>query len=131
MAKVISASLASVELIRSAHLSRWAHGRGWPDGKPLPTRRRTDRAEVQSVRDRLWDVQGGRCAYCLRNLTRGILKADGSVPDSSATVDHVHPRSRGGTSERSNLVLACYGCNQRKGDSTSWTPVLKSGNGRE
>jgi hypothetical protein len=34
----------------------------------------------------------------------------------TSTIDHLIPRSRGGTDRRTNLVLACYGCNQAKRD---------------
>ena len=48
---------------------------------------------------------GRRCVYC------GVaLAAD------SATLDHVHPRAKGGTNEPGNLVSACGGCNRLKGD---------------
>jgi 5-methylcytosine-specific restriction endonuclease McrA len=44
------------------------------------------------------------CQYC------------GSQPGrSSLTVDHVVPRSRGGTKDWENLVAACQTCNRRKG----------------
>jgi 5-methylcytosine-specific restriction endonuclease McrA len=33
-----------------------------------------------------------------------------------ATLDHVHPVSRGGTHAPGNLVIACFTCNQLKGD---------------
>lgn len=42
-----------------------------------------------------------RCAYC------------GGPAD---TVDHVHPRSRGGRHEWTNVVAACARCNHRKAD---------------
>ncbi|KGM13334.1 HNH endonuclease [Cellulomonas bogoriensis 69B4 = DSM 16987] len=42
-----------------------------------------------------------RCAYC-------TAPAD--------TVDHVHPRSRGGRHEWTNVVAACSRCNHRKAD---------------
>ncbi|WP_255491756.1 MULTISPECIES: HNH endonuclease [unclassified Actinotalea] len=42
-----------------------------------------------------------RCAYC-------AAPAD--------TVDHVHPRSRGGRHEWTNVVAACARCNHRKAD---------------
>ncbi|NMM17477.1 MAG: HNH endonuclease [Cellulomonas sp.] len=42
-----------------------------------------------------------RCAYC------------GGAAD---TVDHVHPRSRGGRHEWANVVAACVRCNHRKAD---------------
>lgn len=33
----------------------------------------------------------------------------------TSTIDHVMPRSRGGTWHKGNLVLACAMCNRRKG----------------
>lgn len=49
-------------------------------------------------------IRGRVCAYC---------GATG-VP---LNIDHVRPRSRGGSSTISNLVLACVPCNQAKGSS--------------
>jgi 5-methylcytosine-specific restriction endonuclease McrA len=43
------------------------------------------------------------CVYCGRT----------SVP---LEIDHVHPRSRGGATNAKNLVVACHGCNQAKGN---------------
>jgi 5-methylcytosine-specific restriction endonuclease McrA len=37
---------------------------------------------------------------------------------SSLTVDHVIPRSKGGTSDWENIVASCAPCNRRKGDMT-------------
>jgi len=48
---------------------------------------------------------GHRCQYCGR----------GDVP---LTMDHVHPRSKGGEDAWENLVAACVKCNNKKGDST-------------
>jgi 5-methylcytosine-specific restriction endonuclease McrA len=42
-----------------------------------------------------------RCAYCA---------------GPADTVDHVHPRSRGGRHEWTNVVAACSRCNHRKAD---------------
>ncbi len=47
---------------------------------------------------------GMRCQYC------------GSK--ESLTVDHVHPKSRGGRDTWENLVAACVPCNNRKGNRT-------------
>lgn len=44
------------------------------------------------------------CQYCGAKPTREEL-----------TIDHVHPKSRGGRSEWENVVLACQDCNARKG----------------
>jgi 5-methylcytosine-specific restriction endonuclease McrA len=45
------------------------------------------------------------CQYCGARPAREEL-----------TIDHVLPRSRGGRSNWENVVLACQGCNARKGD---------------
>ena len=49
------------------------------------------------------------CFYC------GIGFSDEAV-SSQRTVDHRVARSRGGGNALSNLVFACYACNQRKRD---------------
>lgn len=46
---------------------------------------------------------GHRCAYCGR---------------AAGTVDHIHPRSRGGEDSWENLVACCQRCNNTKGDRT-------------
>ena len=63
-----------------------------------------------------------RCAYC---------------GGSADTVDHVHPRSRGGRHEWTNVVAACSRCNHRKADRLlteigwhlSTTPAAPRGSG--
>jgi 5-methylcytosine-specific restriction endonuclease McrA len=45
------------------------------------------------------------CQYCSEVFSAGEL-----------TLDHVMPRSRGGTSSWENLVTSCRRCNNRKGD---------------
>jgi len=47
------------------------------------------------------------CQYCLVALASGEL-----------TLDHVVPRSRGGSSTWENLVACCHPCNRRKGNQT-------------
>ena len=44
---------------------------------------------------------GGLCAYCRCNR--------------ATTLDHLKPKSRGGSSLRSNLIPACQSCNHSKG----------------
>lgn len=64
----------------------------------VPDRVRTSAAYRQEI---LWS---GPCAYC------GDL--------NPTQVDHVIPRSRGGTSDRGNLAPACRSCNLEKLDFT-------------
>lgn len=55
------------------------------------------------VREYLLEKWGRQCAYC-------------DASDVPLTIDHIHPRSRGGSDRVSNLTLACFPCNQRKGN---------------
>ena len=52
-------------------------------------------------RTRLWTEQGGFCWWCKK-----------PVPLYAATMDHLIPRSKGGTDSLQNNVMACYPCNQ-------------------
>lgn len=45
------------------------------------------------------------CKYCGRK-----------APDVVLSIDHIHPKSKGGTNETKNLVTACVDCNREKGD---------------
>jgi uncharacterized protein (TIGR02646 family) len=64
-------------------------------------------AVFQAVRQQY----GFRCGYC------GISETDAGT---TLTVDHFHPRSRGGSNDFSNLVYCCHACNEHKGD--YWNP---------
>ena len=46
---------------------------------------------------------GKRCAYC-------------DADNVDLNLDHIIPKSRGGSSSLSNLVLSCYECNLIKGN---------------
>jgi HNH endonuclease len=69
-------------------------------------KRFTHKQEEKTLREKLIRNQKNRCFYCGRK--RG----------AELTLDHVYPRSKGGTSEESNLVAACLECNRDKGDLT-------------
>jgi 5-methylcytosine-specific restriction endonuclease McrA len=53
------------------------------------------------VREYLLEKWGRKCAYC-------------DAHDVPLEIDHIHPKSRGGSDRVSNLTLACRPCNQRK-----------------
>ena len=55
------------------------------------------------IREYLLEKWGRECAYC-------------GAENVPFEIDHIHPRSRGGSNRISNLTLACHGCNQRKGN---------------
>lgn len=58
------------------------------------------------IRAYLLEKFARRCVYCGKQ----------NVPFE---IDHVRPRSRGGSHRVSNLVLSCHACNQAKGDQTA------------
>lgn len=57
------------------------------------------------VREYLLEKWGRRCVYC---------DAEGTI----LNLDHLHPKSRGGSDRVSNLAPACISCNQTKGSKT-------------
>ncbi len=59
---------------------------------------------VMLNRQNVFRRDGNRCVYC------------GSHED--LTLDHLHPKSKGGKTNWDNLVTACRRCNSRKGDYT-------------
>ncbi|MBC7290423.1 MAG: HNH endonuclease [Actinotalea sp.] len=59
------------------------------------------RRSVTPTRRTVLARDGHRCAYCA---------------GAADTVDHVHPRSRGGAHVWTNVVAACSRCNHRKAD---------------
>lgn len=56
-------------------------------------------------------VLAGKCIHCKRKLA---VDLDG-VPQSHETVEHIIPRTHGGTDALENLAIACSRCNQGKG----------------
>ena len=56
-----------------------------------------------TVREALLEHWGRQCAYC-------------GVKDVPLQVEHIKPKSKGGTNRFSNLTLACQCCNQAKGN---------------
>ncbi len=58
------------------------------------------------VREYLLEKWHRKCAYCGRT----------NVP---LEIDHIIPKSRGGTDRISNLCISCHECNQKKGDKTA------------
>lgn len=72
--------------------------------------RRTDQGKVPPYRTQkhtLFGQQEGHCNGCRI-----------AFPFRNFTVDHVIPRSRGGTDHTDNLQLLCGACNSQKGDRT-------------
>ena len=58
------------------------------------------------VREYLLEKWGRKCAYC-------------GAENVPLEIEHVVPKSRGGTNRVSNLTLACHPCNEAKGSKTA------------
>ena len=65
--------------------------------------------ELARVGDRT--VLAGRCIHCRSKLA---IDLDGN-PLGRETVEHIIPRTHGGTDAIENLAIACSRCNQGKG----------------
>ena len=73
--------------------------------KRLRRRLRRGHRPSKTKRERVFERSYGQCHYCGCHLTMETM-----------TLDHVIPRSKGGTSDILNLVAACKPCNQAKAD---------------
>jgi hypothetical protein len=58
------------------------------------------------IREYLLEKWGRTCAYC-------------GVQNVPFEVEHIVPKSRGGSNRVSNLTLSCHACNERKGSQTA------------
>ncbi|OGR87852.1 MAG: hypothetical protein A3J74_06240 [Elusimicrobia bacterium RIFCSPHIGHO2_02_FULL_57_9] len=61
--------------------------------------------EIPFTRRNIYRHYGNRCCYCGKRFL-----------SSELNLEHVVPRSRGGTTDWKNIVTACIPCNLRKGD---------------
>ena len=61
------------------------------------------------TRTRLAEAQNWRCCWC----------GQGVIPEpnkkNSATIEHIIPKSQGGSDDMSNLAVACSSCNNKRG----------------
>lgn len=61
---------------------------------------------VNFSRRSIYRRDNSRCQYC------------GDKVGTEGTIDHVIPKSKGGTTTWENIVLACFACNSQKADRT-------------
>lgn len=65
----------------------------------------------------LHEIQGGLCAYCRFAVVHPENPDRPAHEDPlSPSLDHVVPRSRGGSNCQTNLLLAHRACNEERGD---------------
>lgn len=76
--------------------------------------KRKKRMDAKTYKKKLKEYFNNECAYC-------------GVVSDKPTIDHVIPKSKSGSDDRSNWIPACRICNLRKGDSIafSWFQAQK------
>lgn len=66
------------------------------------------------MRERLAAEQGHRCCYC--GVRFGAWIKHWRPKLTRATIEHIIPRSQGGSDDWENLAAACYRCNDLRQD---------------
>jgi len=101
--------LGKVEVLKSYETR--LRSMSWSCAKPsvvrLTTFVRRRRRRIALTRRNIFVRDRYRCQYCAAECRVQEL-----------TIDHVHPRSRGGGSSWENLVSSCGPCNRKKGGRT-------------
>jgi len=65
------------------------------------------------MRTRLAEAQNWRCCWCGRPVSIFRGRRD------SATIEHVTPKSEGGTDDWENLAMSCARCNSNRGSKSA------------
>ena len=66
-------------------------------------------------RRKIYERDGWRCVWCLVR----VCDVSDCMLCAGATLDHIVPRSEGGSHATNNLITCCMGCNRLRG-STPW-----------
>ena len=118
----LAVTLVRQRLQREVWLDAGASGQRGMYDRVIPRTdipRRTDQGKLPNYRTHrhvLYGQQEGNCAGCSTHF-----------PFRNLTVDHVIPRSKGGTDHLDNLQLLCSACNSSKGtlDQAAFLAKLK------
>jgi len=120
-AKQCRAAWADWIAVGAAQLTREGIVLESPELYRSKVRRATGAWIDEETRQRIYNRDGHYCRYCGAHQTE---------LSERLALDHVIPRSQGGTDHASNLVPACRSCNSRKGARTpdqAGMPLLKAG----
>lgn len=90
--------------------------RKWFESQRLRDRdNKYDNARTPSFRRRIYFQSEGKCAICFQQIDLTIKHPH----KQSFSIDHIIPRSKGGSHTAENLQAAHLGCNMLKSDSTN------------
>lgn len=73
--------------------------------------RRNTSKKTRTKRNKVWNETKGHCVYCNR-----------TPPEKEKTLDHLWPKSKGGTYAQRNLLPACRECNNTRADGFPVSP---------
>lgn len=81
------------------------YGTKYPHSRPYKSQTEYQQGTLfgYELREYLLEKWGRKCAYC-------------DAEHTPLEIEHIHPRSKGGSDRVSNLTLACVPCNQSKGN---------------
>lgn len=86
----------------------------WPSSALFPGKAGSKkRRNLENKRRRVYERDGHRCVECGRPESE----------ENPLTIDHIIPRSRGGTDAETNLQTMCFRCNQEKADTMPEYPA--------
>ena len=74
--------------------------------------------ENGKLRSRMFLEQKQRCCYCNRIMRKPRISEKQDRPNT-ATIEHLQRRSEGGSNKMGNKRIACFECNNGRGD-TNW-----------
>lgn len=71
--------------------------------------------KLYSIKQRIVKRDNHTCQYCKKRFPPKV-RTNWEKINKKLTIDHVLPRSKGGTWDDTNLVAACKECNSKKAD---------------
>jgi hypothetical protein len=81
-------------------------------GEPVKNKKKKKKGPNYQVRFFLLARDGNKCHYCKNKMIEKFKQHE----PLSMSIEHIVPRSVGGSNEPINLVLACSKCNNELGD---------------
>lgn len=76
------------------------------------------------IRAKKYGEQNGLCAICAKPMQLRAGDSNGFRNEQAATLDHILPKSLGGTAKQSNLRLVHKHCNRRRGNAPIDAPIV-------
>jgi 5-methylcytosine-specific restriction endonuclease McrA len=80
---------------------------------------------LEAIYHRLFHEQHGQCFYCQQlMLLPDPEQTQRPLPPARITIEHLIPRTHGGTDDPHNVVGACSRCNNERGSDIPWIEFL-------